>query len=117
MKRNTFGSSKSALEDDFSSSTPARKPSRMTRKANPRVCAAARASLYHAMVEVRIWFANLLLCMQLSDIMISEASTATNVVDSTSVEDNSDEEDEEEYDDGRGSPSPPLSQYPSVQTA
>ena len=41
VKRNTFGSSKSAVEEEYSSSTPARKPSRM--KANPRVCAVARA--------------------------------------------------------------------------
>ena len=43
VKRETFASAKSALENDFSSSTPARKPSRM--KANPRVCAPACASL------------------------------------------------------------------------
>ena len=59
--------------------------------------------------------------LSLSDISdISEASTATNVVDSVVdnvADDNSEEEDDEEDDSGSGRGSPALSQYPSVQTA
>lgn len=42
-KKNTFGSSRTVVEDDFAMSTPARKPSRMM--SNPRVCAAAAREL------------------------------------------------------------------------
>ena len=46
--------SKSAVEDDFSSTTPVSKHLRMT--ANPKVCATARAQIsYQAIVEVCIW--------------------------------------------------------------